>query len=186
MWSNHISFRFLTTVRSSSYFPVAAWIFLRTSGMRIFVAFVRISSQRPETFSSSAVKVHDSQAYRNMDTTRDRISFIFDPRDMLLSLQTGFSYVIAAVVFAILERGFEPSSETIAPRYLKLVAISSFYPLSLISLLMPLAPCAISLVFSALSPFYTLCRFCRDFQLGSLVPAFLQQEYQCRRQIAGW
>ena len=28
---NHLSFRFLTKVRSSSYFPVAAWIFLRTS-----------------------------------------------------------------------------------------------------------------------------------------------------------
>ena len=27
-WPNHLSFRFLTRVRSSSYFPMAAWIFL--------------------------------------------------------------------------------------------------------------------------------------------------------------
>ena len=29
-WPNHLSFRFLTRVRSSSYSPMAAWIFLRT------------------------------------------------------------------------------------------------------------------------------------------------------------
>ena len=28
-WPNYLSFRFLTRVRSSSYFPMAAWIFLR-------------------------------------------------------------------------------------------------------------------------------------------------------------
>ena len=32
-WPNHLSFRFLTTVRSSSYSPMAAWIFLRTSSL---------------------------------------------------------------------------------------------------------------------------------------------------------
>ena len=30
-WPNHLSFRFLTNVRSPLYSPVAAWIFLRTS-----------------------------------------------------------------------------------------------------------------------------------------------------------
>ena len=29
--------------------------------------------------------------------------------------------------------------------------------------------------FQHLSPFYTLCRFCRDFQLGLIVPALLQK-----------
>ena len=32
-WPNHLSFRFLTVVRSSLYYPMAAWIFLRTSSM---------------------------------------------------------------------------------------------------------------------------------------------------------
>ena len=57
--------------------------------------------------------------------TRELISFTFDPRDMLLSLQMGFSFVRAAVACAILERtsGLEPSSATTAPRYLKLVTV---------------------------------------------------------------
>ena len=32
-WPKHLSFRFLTRIRSSSYSPVAAWIFLRTSSL---------------------------------------------------------------------------------------------------------------------------------------------------------
>ena len=50
---------------------------------------------------------------------------------MLLSLQIGqFSFVRAFVACASLERisGFKPSSETTAPRYLKLVTVSSFCP----------------------------------------------------------
>ena len=49
-----------------------------------------------------------------MEMTRERISFTFDPRDMLLSLQMGFSFVRAAVTCSILERtsGLEPSYET--------------------------------------------------------------------------
>ena len=49
-----------------------------------------------------------------MEMTRERTSFTFDPRDMLLSLLMGFSFVRAAVACAILERtsDLEPSSET--------------------------------------------------------------------------
>ena len=32
-WPDHLSIRFLTRVRSSSYSPMAAWIFLRTSSL---------------------------------------------------------------------------------------------------------------------------------------------------------
>ena len=104
------------------------------------------------SFSNSAVKVHDSQAYRNMETTRERISFTFDPRDMLLSLQTGFSFVRAEVACAILVRtsGLEPSTETTAPRYLKLFRVPNFCPFTFISLWLPLALFVISLVFLAL------------------------------------
>ena len=52
---------------------------------------------------SSAVRVHDSQVYRKMDVTRERISRILELREILLSIQTGFSLVNAAVVCAILE-----------------------------------------------------------------------------------
>ena len=87
-----------------------------------------------------------------MEMTKEHISFTFDPRDMLLSLQMGFSFVRAVVACAILERtsGLEPSSETTAPRYLKLVTVPNFCPFTFIYLWMPLALFVISLVFSAL------------------------------------
>ena len=47
---------------------------------------------------NSAVRVHDSQGYRKMDVTMERISRILELREILLSIQTGFSLVNAAVV----------------------------------------------------------------------------------------
>ena len=90
---------------------------------------------------SSAVGVHDSQAYKKMDVTRERISGILELREILLSFQTGFNVVNAAVVCAVLESisGLKPSSVIAEPRYLKLVTVSSFCPFTLISVLMPLS-----------------------------------------------
>ena len=95
------------------------------------------------------MRVHDSQAYRKMDVTRERISRILELREILLSIQTGFSRVNAAVVCAILESisGLEPSSIITESRYVKLVTVSSFCPFTLISVLMTLALFVISLVF---------------------------------------
>ena len=61
---------------------------------------------------SSAVRVHDSKAYRKMDVTREHISCISELREILLSFQTGFNLVNAAVVCGILESisGLEPST----------------------------------------------------------------------------
>ena len=86
------------------------------------------------------MRVHDSLAYRKMDVTRERISRILELRKIYLSFQTGLNLVNVAVVYAILESisGWEPSSVITEPRYLKLVIVSSFCPLSLISVLMPL------------------------------------------------
>ena len=69
--------------------------------------------------------VHDSQAYRKMGVTREHISRILELREILLSIQTGFSLVNAAVVFAILESilGLKPSSDATEPRNLKLVTL---------------------------------------------------------------
>ncbi len=71
------------------------------------------------------MRVHDSQAYRKMDVTRERISRILELREILLSFQIGFSLVNAAVACAILQSnsGLEPSSVITEPRYLKLVTI---------------------------------------------------------------
>ena len=89
---------------------------------------------------SSAVRVHDSQAYRNMDVIRERISYILELREILLSFQAGFNLVNAAVVCAILESisRLETSSVITEPRYFKLVTVSSFCPFTLISVWMPL------------------------------------------------
>ena len=64
----------------------------------------------------------------------------------------GFSFVGAAVACAILERtsGVEPSSDTTAPRYLKVVTVPNFCPFTFISLWMPFTLFVISLVFSTL------------------------------------
>ena len=73
-------------------------------------------------------------------------------REILLSIQTGFSFANAAVACAVLESisGLEPSSVIPEPRYLKFVTVSSFYPFTLISVFTPLVLFVISLVFSAL------------------------------------
>ena len=84
--------------------------------------------------------VHDSQTYRKMDVTREHISHILELREILLSFQTGFNLVNAAVDCAILESisGLEPSSVITEPRYPKLVTVSSFCPFTLISVLIRL------------------------------------------------
>ena len=58
------------------------------------------------------MRAHNSQAYRKMDVTRERISRTWELRERLLSFQTGFNLVNAAVAYAILESmsGLEPSS----------------------------------------------------------------------------
>ena len=45
-WPNHLSFRFLTRVRSSSYSPMAAWIFLRTSSLVTWSLYEMFNSLR--------------------------------------------------------------------------------------------------------------------------------------------
>ena len=87
---------------------------------------------------SYAVRVHDSQAYRKMDVTRERISRILKLREIFLSFQTGFNLVNDADVCAILESisSLKPSLVIAELRYLKLVTVSSFCPFTLISVLM--------------------------------------------------
>ena len=102
---------------------------------------------------SSAVKANDIQAYRKMDVTRERISHMWELREILLQIQTGFILVNASVVCAILESilGLKPSSVITDPSYFKLVTVSSLYPFTLIIVLLPLVLFVISLVVWALT-----------------------------------
>ena len=45
-WPNHLSFRFLTRVKSSSYSPMAAWIFLLTSSLVTWSLYEMFNSLR--------------------------------------------------------------------------------------------------------------------------------------------
>ena len=136
---------------------------------------------------STAVRIHDSQAYRKVDVTRERISCILELREVLLSFQAGFNLANAAVVCAILESilGLEPSSVTAKPRYLKLRTVSSFCPSILISVLMPLV---LSSAWSSQhwSPCCRLWRLCQDAQLvlPILLPFLLS--HPCHQQSGDW
>ena len=71
---------------------------------------------------------------------------------MFLSSQMILSFISAAMAWAILEpiSGMDPSPVTMAPKYMNIRTVSSFSPLTLILLLMPLVLLVINLIFSAL------------------------------------
>ena len=78
------------------------------------------------------MRVHDSQAYRKMDVTMERISRILQLREILLSIYTGFILVNAAVVCAVLESisGFL----LFANMQLKIFFLDSFFTVYLLLL----------------------------------------------------
>ena len=102
--------------------------------------------------SMSAIMIHTSHAYKNMEMTREHISLILELIAMLLSFQMNFTLVTAAVVWAILDSalGLDPLSDTVVPRYSKLRTAFSFLLSMVMSVLMPLVLFVISCVFSAL------------------------------------
>ena len=74
------------------------------------------------------MRVHDSQTYRKMDVTGESIGRILELRETLLSFQTGFSLVNAAVVCAIwrVSQARNHSPVITEPKYLNIVTVSSF------------------------------------------------------------
>ena len=96
--------------------------------------------------------VHVSHADKNMDITRERISLILEPMAMFLLFQLTVGVVAAAVVWAVLDStwGLDPSSDTVAYRYLKLWTVSSFLLSTVMSVLMALVLFVTMWVFFAL------------------------------------
>ena len=86
---------------------IACWILVQTSTMIMWFLYKMHSilwehpiSMAHILLCSPAVRIHDSQAHRKMDVTREHISHILELREMLLSSQTGFNLVNAVVVCA--------------------------------------------------------------------------------------
>ena len=132
------------------------------------------------SFSVSMVRF---TCIQNMDMARERISLILELMAMFLSFQMTFSLVTAAVVWAILESTWvlDSSSDTIAPRYLKLRTVSSFLLSMVMSVPMPLVLFVINWVFSALICMpYAVEALC-DLPTGPAL-ALVQLGHQCRQQ----
>ena len=118
----HFNLRLFAEVRRSSYGPMAFPIPVFTSSLVMWSLYEIPGSLRKHLISNvcfllsmSAVMLHVSHAYKNMDRARERISLILERMAMFLSLQMTFSLVTAAVVWAILEStsSFDPSSDTV-------------------------------------------------------------------------
>ena len=84
-WPYHYSLLLFTIVRKSSCGPIACWILAQTSLLVTWFLYEMCSILQSHLISmayillwSSAVRVHDSQAYRKMDVTKERISHILE------------------------------------------------------------------------------------------------------------
>ena len=82
--------------------PTACWILAWTSLLVTWSLYEVQSILQQHLISmactllcSSAVRVHESQALRKMDVTRECISHILELREILLLSQTGFNLVNA-------------------------------------------------------------------------------------------
>ena len=112
----------------------------------------------------------------NMEMTREHISFT-----LIQEICCYLSKLASALKeLQLLAQSLRKSSAT-TPWSLKLVTVPSFCPFTLIYLWMSLA---LFVIWSSQHCFlsYTLCRFCRYFQLGVLLPAFPQLDHLCHWQ----
>ena len=104
----HFSLRRFTVVKRSSWGPMACRVLFRTPSLemwsllvmpRSFLRHLISDSMACILHSVSAVSVQDSQAYRNRDMTRERISLIFELSAIFLSFQMVLSLASAAVAW---------------------------------------------------------------------------------------
>ena len=91
----HLNLRFLTMVIRSSYGPIACLIVFFTSSFcnMIPVGDVQKSSEAIIAcifLSNSAVRIHDSHAYRKIEMDKERIILILELRAMFLSFHNIF------------------------------------------------------------------------------------------------
>ena len=114
----HLTLHLFTEVRRSSYSSMAFPILAFTSSLVMWSLYEILRSCKHLISSAcilsmSAVMVHVSHAYKNMDMAMECISLILELMAMFLSFQMTFSLVTAAVVWAILDStsGLNPLSQ---------------------------------------------------------------------------
>ena len=123
-----------------------------------------------------------------MDVTRERISCSLELREILLSFQTGFNFVNAAVVCAILEnsRAWNPHQLLLSQGtwswWQSQASVHSFWSLCWCHW------CCLSSGWSSRhwSPWRRLWRLCRDAQLILPVLFLLLLSHQCHQQSGDW
>ena len=146
-------------IRRSSCGPIACWTLARTSSLVTWSLYEMRNILRQHLISmtciflwSSAVRVHDSHAYRKMNLTRERINCTLETERNTSVISNWFQPCQCCCCLCYHGEYLRLGTLTVItePRYLKLVTVSSFCPFTLISVLMPLVLFVISLVFSAL------------------------------------
>ena len=92
-WPHHCSLCLFMMVRRSLCGLIACWILAQTSLLVTWSLYEMHSILQKHLISmacillwSSSMRVHDSQAYRKMDLTRECISRILELREILLTL----------------------------------------------------------------------------------------------------
>ena len=108
-WPNQASFLLFTVASSGSCGPTREVILSRTYTLVLCSVYEMPSSLRKHLFSKawiffsvSARRVHDSQPYKSIDTTRDLYSLNLVWKLMVLLRHSLVSLAIAAVAVAIL------------------------------------------------------------------------------------
>ena len=134
---NHASFRLWTVARRGSCGPTRKLSLLHTQWL--VLCSLGTWFQNLDFFLESASMLHVSQPKRRMEVTRDLYNLNLLAKLMVLHCQILCILTIAAIAEAILIRISAEhvlSLHRVAPRYLKLVTSSKFWPLTLISALM--------------------------------------------------
>ena len=117
-----VSLHLFTMISRSSGTSIACWILAQTSSlatwslseMRSILRWCLISMARI-LLCSSAAGFHDSQAYRKMDLTRERLNCSLELTEMLLSLQTRFNLLLSSVLSWRISQACNPRQILLSP-----------------------------------------------------------------------
>ena len=187
----HYSLHLFTVVRRSSCGPIACLILAQTSSLVAWSLYeVRsILWKHPISMArillwSSVMRVHDSQAYRKMNVTRECISCILELRKMRChsKLVSTLSMLLLFVLTLKVSQAWNPHQIQLSPG-----TWSFWLSQASVHLLWSLWCCLSSTwSFWHWSPCHRLWRLCRDAQLILPVLLLLLLSLWCHQQNIDW